>query len=658
MKVQREYHQNNQQSMNTQQDLPLRLIVAFLLIFVCFSILIGRFYYLQVVRHNDYALRATSNRISLIPTPPTRGEITDANGVVLARNYPAYSLEVIPSELEHSIDETIASLSQYVEITEGDLKRFKKFRMESRKYENIPLKLKLSIDEASRLSAQLYRFKGVEINARTFREYPYGPLLAHIIGYIGRISQKDQDNLKENNRENLYRGTTHIGKLGLESYYEEQLHGTPGIQEVEKDSLGNIVRVLNTIEPQAGQTLKLSLDIRVQQKADEIFGGRRGAMVAINPQNGGIIALVSKPSFDPNLFIDGIDTKTWNTLNNDWQKPMINRAIQGVYPPGSVFKPFIGMAMLESGQLNQNTIVPAPGTWSIPGSTHKFRGPSRYGHGNINLSRAIQVSSDTFFYKIGYEMGIDKASPLLAQFGLGSPTGIDLSHENSGILPSKDWKQKRFSKSKPSVREWHSADMVAISIGQGYNAYTPLQMAHATAILANNGSVYKPHLVQQLINHEAQQVTLIEPSPSRVTPFHKNNFEYIKNSMVSVLRPGGTAWRMGQGLQYSMGGKTGTAQVVQIKQGSSYNAAALAEQHRDHAWFIAFAPAENPKIAVAVLVENGGWGASAAPLARQLVDYYLLQLPTASAAKSPANTLESRALMGLAPSNNPQPLGK
>ncbi len=648
MKTQRQYNQGSAPYASSQRDLPLRLLVAFVIIVISFCVLLGRFYFLQVVKHNDYALRATSNRISLIPTPPTRGEITDINGVVLARNYPAYSLELIPSELSESVDETIAKLSKYVDVTEGDLKRFKKFRAESRSYENIPLKLKLSIEEASRLSAQLYQFKGVEINARTFREYPYGPTLAHIIGYIGRISQKDQAALTEKGTDTLYRGTTHIGKLGLENYYEEQLHGTPGMQEVEKDSLGNIVRVLSTLDPQAGQTLKLSLDMRVQLKADELLGDRRGSIVAINPKTGGIIALVSKPAFDPNLFIDGIDSKTWNDLNTDWQRPMVNRAIQGVYPPGSIFKPFIGMAMLESGKLTQSTMVPAPSSWNIPGSSHRFRSPSRNGHGTVNLSRAITVSSDTFFYRIGYEMGIDKVSPILAQFGLGSATGIDLSHENDGILPSKEWKEKRFAKSKPAVREWHPADMVAVSIGQGYNAYTPIQMAQATSILANNGIVFKPHLVQQIINHETQQVTLIEPTPARTLPFNPSNFDYIKNAMVNVLKSG-TGARVGYGLQYNMGGKTGTAQVVQIKQGSRYSASSLAEQHRDHAWFISFAPAENPQIAIAVLIENGGWGANAAPLARQLSDYYLLQLKNEPPLKGKNNTQEAKALMGLTP---------
>lgn len=609
----------------SQRDFQLRLLVSFVFVIILCGLLIARFSFLQVQKHQEFVQKATSNRISIIPTPPIRGEITDINGVVLARNYPAYSLEIIPSKIEGKFDDLVGRLRQYVDITEDDLKRYKRFRENGRAYENTPLKLKLSIDEASTLAPQLYQFPGVEVNARTFREYPYGKLTAHVLGYIGRISAKDMDKLSEEGRQELYRGTTHIGKMGLEAYYEPQLHGRPGMQEVEKDATGNIVRALNTIPAQTGQTLRLAMDIRVQKKADELLGNRRGAIVAIDPQTGGIIALVSKPSFDPNLFIDGIDSESWKSLNENWETPMLNRTIQGLYPPGSTFKPFMAMAILESGKLTQTSIVPAPGAWSIPGTKHLYRDSVRSGHGAVNLQRAITVSSDTFFYKIGYEMGIDKVAPYLKDFGLGSPTGIDLPNESKGILPSKEWKRERFKKS-PKNQEWHPSEMVSISIGQGYNTYTPLQMAHATAVLANNGIVFRPHIVKELHNHQTQEITLVDPKPERTLPFKQTNFDYVKRGMEAVLRPGGTAWRVGSGLQYSMAGKTGTAQVKSIAQGKTYNASALAEQHRDHAWFIAFAPVDKPKIAIAVILENGGWGATAAPLARQLADYYLLTI--------------------------------
>ena len=620
-------HTKKPSAQAAQADALLRLLVAFILIVIFFSILLARFFYLQVTQHNEFSGQASSNRITLIPTPPVRGEIVDINGVPLAKNYPVFSLEVIPSRIEGKMEDVIEALKKYVDITPTDLKRFKKYRESYRKFENIPLKLRLTDEEAARLSVHLREFKGVEVNSRTFREYPYGKLTSHFLGYIGRISDKDKEMLEEEGLTALYRGSTHIGKSGLEKYYEHQLHGVPGYQEVEKDAYGNIVRVLKNVPSQMGQTLRLGMDIRMQQEADRILGDRRGALVAINPQDGTVLAFVSKPSFDPNLFIDGIDSDTWKMLNDDWKKPLINRVTQGLYPPGSTFKPFMGMALLESGKITQNTIIPAPGAWSIPGSRHIFRDSVRSGHGSANLSKAIQVSSDTFFYRLGYEMGIDKASSYLAQFGFGQKTGIDLPSEYAGVLPSREWKAKRFAKSSdPTAKEWRAGEMVSVSIGQGYNAYTPLQMAHATASLANNGVVYQPHLVKEVLDFGARKITRINPNPERQIPFKADNFEYVKRAMEKVLKPGGTAHRIGGGLAYTMGGKTGTAQVVQIKQGGRYNAAALREQHRDHAWFISFAPLEKPEIAIAVILENGGWGAYAAPLAREMTDFYMLHV--------------------------------
>lgn len=620
-------HTKKPSAQAAQADALLRLLVAFILIVIFFSILLARFFYLQVTQHNEFSGQASSNRITLIPTPPVRGEIVDINGVPLAKNYPVFSLEVIPSRIEGKMEDVIEALKKYVDITPTDLKRFKKYRESYRKFENIPLKLRLSDEEAARLSVHLREFKGVEVNSRTFREYPYGKLTSHFLGYIGRISDKDKEMLEEEGLTALYRGSTHIGKSGLEKYYEHQLHGIPGYQEVEKDAYGNIVRVLKNVPSKMGQTLRLGMDIRMQQEADRILGDRRGALVAINPQDGTVLAFVSKPSFDPNLFIDGIDSDTWKMLNDDWKKPLINRVTQGLYPPGSTFKPFMGMALLESGKITQNTIVPAPGAWSIPGSRHIFRDSVRSGHGSANLSKAIQVSSDTFFYRLGYEMGIDKASPYLTQFGFGQKTGIDLPSEYAGVLPSREWKAKRFAKSSdPTAKEWRAGEMVSVSIGQGYNAYTPLQMAHATASLANNGVVHQPHLVKEVLDFGARKITRINPNPERQIPFKADNFEYVKRAMEKVLKPGGTAHRIGGGLAYTMGGKTGTAQVVQIKQGGRYNAAALREQHRDHAWFISFAPLEKPEIAIAVILENGGWGAYAAPLAREMTDFYMLHV--------------------------------
>ena len=641
MKTPRQYHQATTDQAVQQRDYLLRLVVAFVLILVFFAILIGRFVFLQVIKHEEFTAKATTNRISLIPTPAIRGEVIDANGVVLAHNYPAYSLEIVPSQLEVKTDDMIEALRAYVDITDGDLRRFRKFRAEFRSYEKIPLKLKLLPDEAAKLAAQLYRFKGVEINARTFREYPYGQLTAHFLGYIGRISERDQKKLDEEELTALYRGSTHIGKSGLESFYERQLHGAPGYQEVEKDAYGNVVRVLKTVPAHTGQTLRLAMDIRLQQEADRLMNGRRGAIIAIDPQTGGVLAFVSKPSFDPNLFIDGIDTETWKSLNENWQRPLINRVTQGLYPPGSTFKPFMGMALLESGKINQSTIVPAPGAWSIPGSRHQFRDSVRRGHGSANLSKAIQVSSDTFFYRLGYELGIDKTAPYLAEFDLGRQTGIDLPNEYRGVLPSREWKAQRFAKSKnPAARTWNASEMVSVSIGQGYNAYTPIQLAQAMAALANDGVLYRPHLVRHITDSRSGEKTLIEPEPLRVLPWKKQNIETIKRAMIGVNKEG-TGARAFAGAEYVSGGKTGTAQVFSLK-GAEYKAHKIKEELRDHALFIAFAPAEQPKIALAVLVENGGFGSqSAAPIARMVLDYYLLGKSPLGAAKEDEAAVES-----------------
>lgn len=606
-----------------ESQFQFRLLIAYTFILVLFLVLVIRFVWLQIFQHEHFVTLAQNNRISLLPILPNRGLILDRNNIVLAQNRSAYTLEVTASKVK-SLDATINTLRQFVDITPRDLKRFRKLLEESKGFETIPLKVKLSDEEAARLAAHAWRYPGVEVKARLFRDYPYKEITSHVLGYIGRISPKDKEKLEEEDKITNYRGSTYIGKTGLEAIYEDELHGVVGFEEVETDSGGRAVRSLKRTPPINGKTLKLALDIRLQKMADALFRDRRGAMVAIDPANGGVLAFLSKPGFDPSLFIDGIDSQTWTMLNTDWQKPLINRALRGVYPPGSTFKPFMAMAALESGIIGQHDVRPAPGYFTLPGSSHQFRDSRPHGNGMVNLARAITVSSDTFFYKLAWEIGIDRLSPLLGEFGLGSKTGIDLDGEASGILPSRKWKAKRFAKQGVAYSKWIPADVVSIGIGQGYNAYTPLQMAHATAILANDGKVFKPHLVQEVVDTQTNQAYRINTQPIRKLPFKQNNFEYVKQGMVGVLQPGGTAARIGAGLSYSMAGKTGTAQVVSIQQGQKYNAASLAEQKRDHSWFIAFAPVENPKIAMAIIVENAGWGsAEAAPITRQLFDYYL-----------------------------------
>lgn len=611
----------NKQAEDSQ--FQLRLIVAYSFMISMFIVLISRFVWLQVLQYDHFSTLAQNNRISLLPILPNRGLILDRNGVILAQNYSGYTMELTPSKID-DLQATISELSKLVNITPRDEKRFKKLQTDAKDFESIPLKVKLTDEEVARLAANLWRFHGVEIKARLFRDYPFKELTSHVLGYIGRINQKDKDHLEDEDKTTNYKGTDYIGKTGLEDVYEDQLHGTVGFEEVETDSSGRAIRVMRRTPPINGDNLKLALDIRLQQEADRLFGNRRGALVAIDPSNGGVLAFLSKPGFDPNLFIDGIDSQTWTALNDDWQKPMVNRALRGTYPPGSTFKPFISMAALESHSITQSELRPAPGFFTLPGSSHQFRDADPKGHGMVNLAHAIQVSSDTFFYRLAWDMGIDKISPYVGQFGLGGKTGIDLDGEATGVLPSKAWKAKRFAKYKEEYRRWYPADVVSIGIGQGYNAYTPLQMANGIAILANDGKVFRPHLVQEITDTKTGKKTPVSTEPVRTLPFSVENFEYVKHGMQMVLQPGGTAARLGVGLKYTMAGKTGTAQVVQVKQGAKYNASAISEQNRDHSWFVAFAPVDHPKIAIAVIVENAGWGAAAAgPIVRQLFDFYL-----------------------------------
>ena len=611
-----------------QQDkqFQLRLIVAFIAIVFAFALLAVRFVWLQVFQQEHFTTLAQNNRISLVPVIPNRGLIVDRHGIVLAQNYSAYTLELTPSKIE-DLDAAIARVGQLIEVTPRDVRRFKKLLADTRNFESLPLKIKLSDEEIAKIGAHLFELPGVSISARLFRDYPYKELTSHVVGYIGRINQKDQQRLEDNDQSANYRGSTHIGKLGLEAVYEDELHGKTGFEEVETDAGGRAIRTLRRTLSTSGNTLKLALDIKLQQEADKLFGDRRGALIAIDPSTGGVLAFLSKPGFDPNLFIDGIDSQTWKDLNEDWRRPLINRALRGLYPPGSTFKPFMAMAALESGFRGPSYTIADPGYFTLPGSSHRFRDSKPSGNGTVNLFKAVQVSSDTYFYKLAWDMGIDRLAPELAKFGLGAETGIDLDNEARGVLPSKEWKARRFSGKRytEANRRWLPADVVPIGIGQGYNAYTPLQMANAVSILANGGKVFKPHLVKEIVDVKTGKVSLIEPSPVRDNGFKPDNVDFVKRAMAAVMQPGGTGARLGYGLKYSMAGKTGTAQVVQIKQGAKYNAAALAEQHRDHSWFIAFAPVEEPKIALAVIVENGGWGAAAAaPIARQLFDFYLL----------------------------------
>ena len=607
----------------------LRLIAAMLFVLVCFGLLIARYLTLQVVRYENYATRAEDNRISLVPITPNRGIVTDRNGVVLARNYSAYTLEITPSKVA-DLDATIDALGDIVPIEARDRRRFRKLLEETKTFESIPIRTRLSDEEVARFVAQRYRFPGVDVQARLFRQYPLGESAAHVIGYIGRVSEKDLDHLEEREaKEGVdlltnYQGTDYIGKEGLEKRYEAALHGTTGAEEIEVTASGRAVRTLSRRPPLSGDNLMLSIDIKLQQLIEEAFGDRRGALVAIEPATGDILAFVSRPSFDPNLFVEGIDVENWKALNESIDKPLVNRPLSGTYPPGSTFKPFLALAALENGKRTPQQTIYDPGYFNF--GNHRFRDDKEGGHGTVDMYKSIVASCDTYYYTLASEMPIDMIAKFLKPFGFGQITGIDLDGERTGVLPSTDWKKKAFK--KPEQQRWFPGDTISVGIGQGYNAYTPLQLAHAVATLANDGVVMKPHLVKSIESARTGQSALTVASESFRIPLQAKNLEFIKNAMVGVNKEG-TGRTAFVGAQYISGGKTGTAQLFNIKQNEKYRDSHVQARLKDHAWFIAFAPADHPKIAIAVLVENGGFGAqAAAPIARRVFDYYLLnQLP-------------------------------
>jgi penicillin-binding protein 2 len=603
-----------------------RLGVAVGLVMLAFVVLAGRFFYLQVIKHDYYHTRAEDNRISLLPIVPNRGLILDRNGRVFARNYSAYTLEITPSRVR-DIEETIDAVSQLIEIQPKDRKRFKKLLEEGKNFESLPIRTRLTDDEVAKFVAQRYRFPGVDVKARLFRQYPEEQLASHVVGYIGRINEKELERIEESEDEANYRGTEHIGKTGLEQSYERELHGETGYEQVEVDAGGRALRLLSRTPPVPGNNLVLTLDGKLQEVAEKAFGTRRGALVAIEPSTGGILAFVSSPTFDPNLFVDGIDPQNWDMLNNSPDHPMINRALNGAYPPGSTFKPFMALGALYSGKRTAEQAISDPGFFDFGG--HRFRDDKVGGHGTVDMVKSIVVSCDTYYYRLANDWGIDGISNFMAELGFGSRTGVDLGGESSGILPSQEWKRKRFK--KPEQQKWYAGETVSIGIGQGYNAYTPMQLAHATAVLANNGVMFKPHLVKYIENVNTGEKRLIEPQPVKTIPFRPEHLETVKRGMVGVNQSG-TGARAFAGAGYVSAGKTGTAQLFSLK-GSTYREGSVGERLRDHALFIAFAPADEPKIALAVLVENGGFGAkSAAPIARQVLDYYLLGQQPAGAA--------------------------
>jgi len=600
----------------------LRLTALVVLVFVCFGALVARFVWLQIIQYEKYHAQAEDNRIALVPIVPNRGLIVDRNGVVLARNYSAYTLEITPSKLQANMDSVIDELAKLVVVEPKDRKRFKRLLEESRSFASVPLRTRLTDDEVARFTAQRFRFPGVEVQARLFRQYPLGEIASHVVGYIGRINTREAEVIEESDDAANYNGTDHIGKEGLEKRYERQLHGTTGYEEVERSAGGRAIRTLSRRQPVPGSNLILSIDIELQKVIEEAFGDQRGALVAIEPETGDVLAYVSRPGFDPNLFVDGIDTQSWNELNTSLDKPLMNRPLSGTYPPGSTFKPFMSLAALELGIRRSTDGISDPGFFMLGG--HRFNDDKPGGHGYVNMYRSIAESCDTFYYQLGNEMGIDRLSAFMRPFGFGEPTGIDLDHEKTGVLPSKEWKAERFKRNR-AAQKWVGGDTISVSIGQGFNNYTMIQLAHAVANLANNGVVMKPHLVKLIEDGATRQRTMTVAKETRRIPLKQENVDFIKSAMVGVTQEAyGTGRRAFANAGYISAGKTGTAQVIGLK-GGKYNAHAIDERHRDNALYTAFAPADKPRIALALVVENAGFGAaSAAPIARKALDYYLL----------------------------------
>ncbi|HIV71217.1 MAG TPA: penicillin-binding protein 2 [Candidatus Aquabacterium excrementipullorum] len=600
-----------------------RLWAAAGFVLFCFGLLVARLLVLQVVRHDELATQAENNRIAVVPIVPNRGLIVDRNGVVLANNYSAYTLEITPSKVE-DLEATIDSLSQVVDIQLRDRRRFKRLREESKSFESIPIRTRLTDEEVARFTAQRYRFPGVEIQARLFRHYRYGELASHVLGYIGRINQKEKEAIEDWPEEDQanYRGTDYIGKLGIEQAYEKDLHGITGFEEVETSAGGRAVRRLRSNPATPGNTLTLSIDIKLQDLIEKLYGNRRGALVAIDPRNGEVLAFVSKPTFDPNLFVDGIDTESWRDLNESPDKPLLNRALRGTYPPGSTYKPFMALAALNTGKRHPSTIIMDNGVFMFGG--HRFRSPENERGGAMDMRRAIVESSNVYFYSLANDLGVDLIHDQMEPLGFGRLTGIDLKGEVTGILPSTEWKRKAYR--RPEQKKWYAGETISLGIGQGYNTFTMLQVASALSTLVSDGQRFQPRVVRGIEDVVQRHRREVSGHPIEPLPIKPEHAAFIRSAMSAVAQEG-TSARVFLGAPYTSGGKTGTAQAVTLKQNEKYRAANVDEYRRDHSLYEAFAPSDQPRVALALIVENAGFGAAAAaPIARRVLDYLLADI--------------------------------
>ena len=599
----------------------IRVLVAVLMVVFAFGLVASRMVYLQVVRHEDLAAQAESNRTAVLPIVPNRGQIVDRHGRLLATNYSAYTLEITPSQVE-DLDATIDALQQVVEIHPRDKRRFRKLMEESRRFDSLPLRTRLSDEEVARFAVQRYRFPGVEVRARLIRSYPNGEVASHVVGYIGRINQREKEAIEDWPEEDQanYRGTDHIGKLGAEQHYERELHGLTGFEQVETSAGGRAVRSLANTPATPGNTMVLSIDVQLQKLVEDMFGERRGALVAIDPRNGEVLAFVSKPTFDPNLFVEGIDVENWKLLSESLDKPLLNRALRGTYPPGSTYKPFMALAALETGTRSAGTIIQDNANWTFGGHTFRSHGS---GLGPVDMARSIIKSSNVYYYSLANELGVDAMHDFMAPLGFGQITGIDLRGEVRGVLPSQAWKRETYK--RPEQKRWYAGETISLGIGQGYNSFTMVQLAQAMATLANGGTRHTPHLALATASVVTRERTSIAPGELPVSLGYKpEHVRTILQAMYGVTTEG-TSTRVFAGAGYRSGGKTGTAQAVSIGQKDKYDARKLEEHQRDHALYVAFAPLEAPTVALAVVVENAGFGAAhAAPIARRVFDYLLM----------------------------------
>ncbi|RDS79774.1 penicillin-binding protein 2 [Dyella psychrodurans] len=600
-----------------------RAFAGFALILLGLGALVGRYVFLQVLHHDEFALRSINNSVKPRALPPARGLIYDRNGVLLADNVPAFRLEVVPEQIKN-MNAMLVELGKVIPLDQDDLDAFHKELKQTRRFDSVPLKMRLTEDDIARFAVNRWRFPGVDVVPYLIRQYPFGPLFAHVIGYVSRIDADDLDRLDPD----LYKGTTHIGRIGLERSYEDILHGKPGYELDEVSADGRIQRVLKIIPPVPGKNLYLSIDVRVQKAAQDAFEGRPGAAVAIDPRNGQVLAMVSVPTFDPNLFVNGISSADYKALNTDPNKPLLSRALRGAYPPGSTVKPFMALAGLEYGVRTPQDSVVSTGVFYIPGQSRGYRDDQRYGVGVVNLYRAIEDSVNTYFYKLALDLGIDRVSAFMGSYGFGKPSGVDVPGELSGVLPSREWKARH----SPKAPAWYPGETVITGIGQGYWEVTPLQLAHALATFAGRGVPYAPRVVMSTADVGAAPAPLANPPAGPSLIKNMKDWQAVNDGMQLVIYGNdpfstGAGVKLGDGFPYRIAGKSGTAERYS-RTSDAYNenksTAYLAARHR--AWFEMFTPAEDPRIAVATMLEAGAWGAKdAGPIARKILDVWLTE---------------------------------